>query len=117
MGFTTASIGSYIFSAADAAGISAGTVSAAGTAAEGLAGSLAAGAATNALYGAKKPVMPPSPVMGQQQQDVSTREAEENAQRRQSIAGGMNSTVGTSGGQAGAMLNPANLGNKTLLGQ
>jgi hypothetical protein len=29
----------------------------------------------------------------------------------------MTSTVGTSGGQAGAMLNPTNLGQRTLLGQ
>ena len=117
MGFSSAfaALGSSVFGAADAAGIGAGTVSAAGTAAEGLAGI----AATSALQGAltKRPVIPPSPVMAQAQIDQSTEQAEQNAQRRQSIAGGINSTIGTSGGQAGQMLNPANMGGKTLLGQ
>ena len=118
MGYSAlAEFGSYVFGAADAAGVSAGTVSAVGTAAEGVAGSVATGLAANAIIGRPKPLMPPSPVQTAQQQDQSQQNVEENLMRRQSIAGGLNSTVGTSGGQAGTMLNPSTLGQKTLLGQ
>jgi hypothetical protein len=55
--------------------------------------------------------------MTQQQVDASTEAAEQNAQRRESIAGGIQSTIGTPGGGAGSMLNPANMGGKSLLGQ
>jgi hypothetical protein len=76
---------------------------------------VAATTATAALQ--KKPVMPPSPVIPQAQVDQSAQDANQAAQRRQSIAGGISSTVGTTGGQAGAVLNPGNMGSKTLLGQ
>lgn len=118
MGFTSlAEFGSYVFAAADSAGVSAATVSAAGTAAETAAGAVATGVATNAIMGGKRPIMPPSPVQGAQQQDLSVQNAEADAQRRQSIAGGINSTVGTQGGQEGAMLNPGNMAGHSLLGQ
>ena len=117
MGFSTAAFGDMIFAGADAIGISAPTVSAIGTGIEEGAGALAISAASNKILGGPRPVMPPSPVISQQQQDLSAQQAEQNAMRRQSVAGGMNSTVGTSGGQAGSMLNPSNMGGKTLLGQ
>jgi len=113
MGFSTAALGDMVFSAAADAGISAGTVSMAGTAAE----TAALGIGASSLLGGKKPIMPPSPVLSQQKQDLSQQQVEENAMRRQSIAGGMNSTVGTIGGQAGSMLNPTTMSGKTLLGQ
>jgi hypothetical protein len=76
MGFSTAAIGDAIFAAADSAGISAGTVSAVGTAAEAGAGAIATGVATNAIMGGgRRPIMPPSPVQGQQQLDQSAQDA------------------------------------------
>jgi hypothetical protein len=81
-------------------------------------GSLILGAGTTAytLANQKKPVLPPSPVPSLASQDQSTQSVEEAAMRRQSIAGGIQSTIGPTGDQ-GAMMNPANLGQKTLLGQ
>jgi hypothetical protein len=77
---------------------------------------LGAGTAAYSLTNQKKPLLPPSPLPSVQNQDESTQQAEENAMRRQSIAGGIESTIGTPGGQGG-MMNPGNLGGKTLLGQ
>jgi hypothetical protein len=65
----------------------------------------------------KKPNMPPSPVIPQAQVDQQTQQAENMARQRQSVAGGINSTVGTSGGQSGQILNPQNMQGKSLLGQ
>lgn len=65
----------------------------------------------------KRPTIPPSPVIPQAQVDQQAELASQQARQRQSIAGGISSTVGTPGGQAGEALNPANLGGKTLLGQ
>ena len=104
MGFSAAGIGSFLAA-------NAGTVSAvaAGT-------SAAVGVASAAGAFGRPKVAPPSPVLSQASIDQGQQCAQENALRRQSIAGGLNSTVGT-GGEAGQMLNPANLGSKSLLGQ
>lgn len=67
-------------------------------------------------FGNKRPVMPPSPMISQASVDQSAEEAQQQAKQRQAIAGGINSTVGTAGGQAGAILNPSTMGQKTLLG-
>jgi hypothetical protein len=72
-----------------------------------------AGTSAYSIATQKKPVMPPSPVMGAAQQDQSTEAAESNAMRRESIAGGLNSTIGAGGG----MMNPGNTSGHTLLGQ
>lgn len=92
-------------------GITAGQL-AAGASVVGAAGSLAS------TLGGRRPVMPPSPTMAQQTIDEGAQQAQEMANQRQSIAGGINSTVGTgNGGQGGSMLNPGNMGGKTLLGE
>jgi hypothetical protein len=109
-----------LYAVADYIGVSATTASTVGetavTAAEvGSAAATAAGAYT-ALSAGKRPVMPPSPLLPQSQQDLSVQDAEANAQRRQSIAGGINSTVGTQGGQGGAAMDQSNSGGKALLG-
>ena len=118
MGFSSlAEFGSYVFEAAEGVGISASTVSTAADVAGSAALAVGTGVATNALMAGKRPAMPPNPVMGQQQQDEAEEQAQQNALRRQSIAGGINSTVGTSGGQAGQVLDPANMSGKSLLGQ
>jgi hypothetical protein len=79
-----------------------------------------AGAGVSAGLGAalaRKPTLPPSPVIPQAQQNEQIQNQALEAQKRASIAGGIESTVGTPGGQAGQMLDPANLGQRTLLGQ
>ena len=91
-----------------AAGIAGGVGTAAGVAS--VAGQLGA-------FGRRRPIIPPQPQMGAQQVDQSTQAAEEAAMRRESIAGGLSSTVGTPGGQAGELLNPQISGTKQLLGQ
>jgi hypothetical protein len=48
--------------------------------------------------------------------DMSVDAAEQAARTRAEAAGGLNSTVGTSGGQAGAVLNPSTMSQKSLLG-
>jgi hypothetical protein len=84
---------------------------------------VAAGAADVAtLYAAgsalsKKPNIPPSPVLPAAQVNEQVQQKENQERQRQAIAGGIQSTVGTPGGQAGQILNPANMANKTLLGQ
>ena len=67
-------------------------------------------------FGRPKALLPPAPLQSQTQQDESAQQVDELARRRQSIAGGITSTLGTAGGSEGAVLNPANLGQKTLLG-
>jgi hypothetical protein len=77
------------------------------------------GAAVSAGLGAalsKRPSLPPSPVIPAEQQNVQVQQTALEAQQRASIAGGMQSTVGTPGGQTGQMLDPSNLGQHTLLG-
>jgi hypothetical protein len=58
--------------------------------------------------------VPPQP--GQVGTDESAANAEQASLRRSQIAGGLQSTTGTAGGQAGAVLNPATLSTKSLLG-
>jgi len=105
VGFTAAGAGAWI--AGNAATITA--VAGAAGAAVGVAGQLGA-------FGGPK-LTPPSPVLSQSGVDQGQQAAEQNALRRQSIAGGIDSSVGTAGGQAGQMLNPANMGAKSMLGQ
>lgn len=77
-----------------------------------------AGAAVgSALSSSGRPVIPPSPVIPQPQVDQSAQDAENMSKRRQQLAGGILSTVGTSGGEAGAVLNPATVSGATLLGR
>lgn len=73
-------------------------------------------AGTLGAFGRKGPVLPPSPMMSPATIDQTAEQAQQEALGRQRIAGGINSTVGTPGGQAGAVMNPASLGQKTLLG-
>lgn len=70
---------------------------------------------TQALLSKPNLSLPAIPVLNQQQQDQSQQQVENDARKRSQIAGGIASTVGTSGGQAGAMLNPGP--GKSLLGQ
>ena len=103
------------FTIAGGIGLSGATASAAGGAIDAVAAAGLSAGLGAAL--AKKPAMPPSPVQTAEQLGQESQAADLAAQRRQSIAGGMTSTVGTSGGQAGQMLNPINMQSKTLLGQ
>jgi hypothetical protein len=62
--------------------------------------------------------VPPAPNT-QAQTDQSVASAEQLALRRERVAGGMQCTIGTGGGtgsQAGAVLDPATLSSKSLLG-
>lgn len=97
----------------DVAGASAGAA-AIDTAAVGIGTAALSAGIGNAL--SKRPSMPPSPVMPQTSLDQQEASAEQAAQRRQAIAGGLNSTVGTPGGQGGSMLDPSNMSGKSLLG-
>lgn len=58
--------------------------------------------------------LPPQP--GAVQNDQSVQNAEQASLKRAQIAGGLQSTTGTAGGQAGAVLNPSTLSTKSLLG-
>jgi hypothetical protein len=58
--------------------------------------------------------IPPTPGMGQQDQAIANAEQQERARRE--AAGGLQSTLGTPGGAQGALLNPATLSNRQLLG-
>jgi hypothetical protein len=124
MGFTA---GSAALFGADFSGVAAAGATGAygGALASGAAGSLLGGAGiglgtsflASRLMGGRRPVIPPSPQMPADQVDQSVQNANEAAMRRESIAGGLQSTIGTPGGGSGQMLNPANMGGKTLLGQ
>jgi hypothetical protein len=60
--------------------------------------------------------IPPSPTTGPGQIDQSVAAAEADAERRRASAGGLQSTIGTGAGQAGAVLNPGTLSQHGLLG-
>jgi len=60
--------------------------------------------------------IPPSPTTGAGQIDQSVAAAEADAERRRATAGGLQSTIGTGAGQAGAVLNPGTLSQHALLG-
>lgn len=57
--------------------------------------------------------VPPSPQVAP---DQSVANAEQQELARREAAGGLQSTTGTSGGQAGAVLNPGTVSNRSLLG-
>ena len=91
-------------------------VTAAGSAVATAAPYVAAGSALYQLsQGSKGINVPPAPQTGATS-DQSEVDAQQQQQRRQQAAGGLQSTLGTDGGQAGAILNPTNLGKKSLLG-
>jgi hypothetical protein len=74
-------------------------------------------AAGTALAGRRGVTLPPSPVIPQAAVNTQAEAADQSSQRRQSIAGGMQSTVGGAGAsQAGYMLSPGNSESHTLLG-
>ena len=116
MATALAAIGSFFWTGATAAtattAATAGGLTTAGTIAASAAASAAAGALTRGNI-----AIPPNPFMPQAQVDQTTAEAEAAARKRQGIQGGLDSTIGTSGGGAGGMLNPTSLGTKSLLGQ
>lgn len=74
----------------------------------------------SALYtlsqGPRNPNIPPIGTTGQGQIDQSAAAAAEAERQRLAAAGGLQSTIGTGAGQAGAMLNPSTLSSRTLLG-
>lgn len=87
------------------------------------AGALLTGASTAATgvsalatlaRGAPSINVPPSPQF--QGTDASVAQAGQQALQRAQAAGGLESTTGTPGGQAGSVLNPTTLSTKTLLG-
>lgn len=58
--------------------------------------------------------IPPSPY--QPNVDQGALSAEEQERQRLAAAGGLQSTVGTGAGQAGAILNPSTMSQRSLLG-
>ena len=58
--------------------------------------------------------IPPSPQFAQT--DATVAQAQQQALQRAQAAGGLQSTTGTPGGQAGAALNPTTLSTHSLLG-
>jgi hypothetical protein len=58
--------------------------------------------------------IPPAP--GQIQNDAQAQAVQQQTLEREQAAGGLQSTVGTSGGQAGAILSPATTSNRSILG-
>jgi hypothetical protein len=58
--------------------------------------------------------IPPAP--GQIQNDQQIQAAEQQTLAREQAAGGLQSTTGTAGGQAGAMISPATTSNRSILG-
>jgi hypothetical protein len=58
--------------------------------------------------------IPPAP--GQIQNDQQNQAAEQQTLAREQAAGGLQSTTGTAGGQAGAMISPATTSNRSILG-
>lgn len=91
-----------------------GATGATATAVGGVAIGSAVAYGANALLNKPKFNMPPNPLLGQSKIDQAQQDAEAQARKRASIAGGLQSTVGTS--EAGSALNPTTLQNKTLLG-
>lgn len=72
-------------------------------------------ALTTLARGAPSINIPPAPQM-QLGADQAAQQAEQQSLQRAQAAGGLQSTTGTAGGQAGAILNPSTLSNRTLLG-
>jgi hypothetical protein len=103
-------------------GLVAGTGAAAGSSLSAstlLSGASAAATGVSALStlaaGSRGINVPPAP-QTQLGTDQSVQQADQQALQRAQVAGGLQSTTGTAGGQAGAVLNPSTLSTKTLLG-
>jgi len=79
-----------------------------------------AAAGASSLYqlatGAGRVQIPPMPMTAPAQVDQSVQAAEQQALQRRAAAGGLQSTIGTGAGQAGAVLNPATLSRGNILG-
>ena len=58
--------------------------------------------------------IPPTP--GQVQVDQSVQNVEQQTLKREQAAGGLQGSTGTPGGQAGAVLNPGTVSNRSILG-
>lgn len=106
--------------AAGTGAAAAGTAAAAGGIGTTLAEGAAIASAASAIYGlASGPGrvnIPPSPLVPQARIDQQVENAEQQALGRRQAAAGLTSTLGTAGGEAGAMLNPSTLSSKSLLG-
>jgi hypothetical protein len=59
--------------------------------------------------------IPPVPV-NQPQTDQAVLNAQQQEIQREAAAGGLQSTVGTAGGQGGAILNPSTMSSRSILG-
>lgn len=111
------------FAAGAGEALSAGAgAGAAGTGAATAAGYVAAGVgAAASIYGGTQAArginIPPSPILRQASVDEAVQQSGEQQRRRQEVAGGIQSTVGTAGGQAGSILNPTTMAQSTLLGK
>jgi hypothetical protein len=115
---TDAAAGVAAGAAAPAAASIAGAGGIAGTgisATEALSAATSASALYRLSQGSKGINVPPSPQPGLTT-DRGIQDAEQAQLRRAQTAGGLQGSTGTEGGQAGAILNPATLSTKTLLG-
>jgi hypothetical protein len=119
-GSAAVAAGTTVATEAGGVGLVAGTGASAGLTAGQLAG-YAATAATGVsalatlARGAPGINLPPAPHTNLGT-DQSVAQAEQQALQRAQVRGGLSSTTGTEGGQAGSVLNPATLSSKTLLG-
>jgi hypothetical protein len=84
------------------------------TASEVAAGAAGVSALHTMLQGRPCISIPPTPGLATQDQTVLNAQQQELA--REQAAGGLQSTTGTPGGQAGAMLNPSTTSNRSILG-
>jgi hypothetical protein len=78
------------------------------------AAAVSAGSAIYQLANMPKANLPPSPTTGLNDQQIQA--SEQAALKRREAAAGLQGTTGTPGGEAGAVLNPATLSNKSVLG-
>lgn len=105
---------------AAAAGVAGGGAVAGGGIATTVSEAAAVASGASALYtlsqGPGRINVPPVPVTQPAQVDQAVANAEQAQIARRAAAGGLQSTVGTGTGQAGAILNPATLSNRSMLG-
>lgn len=117
-GYSTAAATAASAGGSAAAGVGAGT--AIGTAATSVTVSEAAAVASGAsalttlAQGNPKVNIPPVPLSTTN--DPTVQETEQQELARRAAAGGLQSTIGTAGGQQGAILNPATVSQRSLLG-
>lgn len=112
---TTAAAGTAAAgTAAAAVAAPAATASISTTIAEAAAVASGASALYSLAKGPGRLNVPPTPGVAQTDQTVAN--AEQESLRRREAAGGLQSSVGTPGGQAGSVLNPATLSNRSVLG-